>query len=173
MDENIFGCGINPLLHSILLLRPSDSSLADPVVLFQDAIRLGLILSLAEVLRRWAVYQVFSHIHVAKIRTLFSSHSEEESRYSLNQRMPASLRMWILMMAGSEASNTQRPWFQDEIGSLALKMGIRTWEELKESLQSVVWIDCVHSDRCRSIWDGSIRIISNRTHTGGERPLPW
>ena len=71
---------------------------------------------------------------------------------------PASLQgpslLWLLFMGGIAARGTvDRAWFVAHLVRLAPIVGLSGWDEVKCTLQKMLWIEKVLADRGKALWD--------------------
>jgi hypothetical protein len=73
---------------------------------------------------------------------------------SLDIWMPmVELLLWVLMLGGISASDTEhRPWYVDQIQWLAPLLGLTSWDQVKETMTSIVWIDSPCDVEGQALW---------------------
>lgn len=74
------------------------------------------------------------------------------------------LRLWALMIGAISVLNADEDWvvkaWQMVVGERAI-----AWEEAKEQLRSVIWIDCIHDEP----GEGAFRKLNTRAESRGSR----
>ncbi|KAL2785287.1 hypothetical protein BJX66DRAFT_329406 [Aspergillus keveii] len=78
----------------------------------------------------------------------------ELTSVSLDIWMPmVELLLWVLMLGGISASDTEhRSWYVDQIQWLAPLLGLTSWDQVKETMSSIVWIDSPCDVEGQALW---------------------
>lgn len=64
------------------------------------------------------------------------------------------LLLWILVLGGIAAQNTEeRPWFINTINGAAGMAAVSSWEELKQVMTTVMWMDSVCDLGGQTLWN--------------------
>jgi hypothetical protein len=62
--------------------------------------------------------------------------------------------LWMLFLGGSVVASTkERTWFVARLARTIVEMQIRSWEDMRELLKRFLWVDWIHGDPCRELWD--------------------
>ncbi|KAF5539255.1 hypothetical protein FMEXI_8997 [Fusarium mexicanum] len=63
-------------------------------------------------------------------------------------------RFWLLILGGiSVPARDGREWFVEKLREQASLLGIVTWEQVKECLAKFPWMDAIHDEPSRKLWD--------------------
>jgi hypothetical protein len=112
----------------------------------EEALRMAGLLYMKETLREYPLAVLGSINLVRRLKEALVEISE-------NERFGPML-MWLFFMGAIPSKKGQdRAWFTAQLVKLAMKMGIDTWEEVKSVLQSVVFIDRIHGEACKGLWE--------------------
>lgn len=84
------------------------------------------------------------------------SHALHKSLSALEcHHLPPPLLLWVLVMGGliSDATS-ERTWFRTRIqNQLTVHPGIDSWDRLKFQLKDIMWIDDIHDEYGRILWN--------------------
>jgi hypothetical protein len=62
--------------------------------------------------------------------------------------------LWLLILGGiSVPANDGREWMVEKLRDQASMLGIMTWEQAKDSLASFPWMNAIHDEPSRKLWD--------------------
>ncbi|KAG5765165.1 hypothetical protein H9Q72_006747 [Fusarium xylarioides] len=63
-------------------------------------------------------------------------------------------KFWLLILGGiSVLARDGRDWFVEKLREQASLLGIMTWEEVKDCLARFPWMDTIHDEPSRKLWD--------------------
>jgi hypothetical protein len=142
-DPWFLGLRLNPILHR--LLPPAMTSCEEPPGgIIEMVCRLAALIYLGDIRVKFMKYHVTGYHFVARLKNLMILDSIEWEHFQ-------DLKLWALVVGGIKSSTTDRALFVEEIGSLLKAMGIQTWEEATEVVQSFVWIEEIYGERCQDI----------------------
>ncbi|KAK4081284.1 uncharacterized protein Triagg1_2816 [Trichoderma aggressivum f. europaeum] len=157
-DARISGFRICVLLHKLLSIQ--SQSFGDSMVTksLRDATRISALLGLAAVRRRFLAFQVFTDIHLTKLKDLLNFHFPT---VLCHEKGIGIILFWQLFMGGMEATDLEDwSWFATGISILATQLQVESWAAAMAILQNIFWIDSVHSSRGRALWDASQSIMT-------------
>lgn len=64
------------------------------------------------------------------------------------------LLLWILFLAASSAVNeNERKWYSLWIGNVIRRLGVKTWEQVKNIFAGFVWMDEMLDRKCVPLWE--------------------
>lgn len=82
------------------------------------------------------------------------------------------LFLWILCIGGvSVAGTTYRTWFVAQLAKTIMELQLHSWGDTKQSLKGVLWVDRIHGDPCRTLWDEAQTTVT--VLFGGNSKFPW
>jgi len=99
-----------------------------------------------------ALRKVRSHLSKTNLEDIWNP--EEQSH----------LLLWILSIAASTAvDEIERTWYGRWIRNVTTKLGLRSWDRVKEVLTGFVWMDSILDAKFVPIWDefGAQEALSN------------
>jgi len=65
----------------------------------------------------------------------------------------AGLVLWLLFFGGITSENICRSWFIPRLVDVATQAGVNTWENARLYLTSVWWVEAVHEEPCKRLWE--------------------
>ncbi|KAL7930688.1 hypothetical protein V8C35DRAFT_311961 [Trichoderma chlorosporum] len=158
MDARISGFHICVILHRLLSLQFQSLGSSNVIQSLRDATRISIILGLAAVRRRFLAFQVFTDVHLKKLMDLL--HSLLPNILS-HHHSSETILFWQLFMGGMEATDfVDWSWFAVGISMLSSRLEVESWETAMAILQSIFWINPVHSSKGRALWDASRNLMT-------------
>lgn len=115
-----------------------------------NAFRLGAIIYMKEILREFTFSATGSRILVSKLRTSLSiALLSEASSTSL------ALLLWVLFMGGvaSIKNGLDKKLFVTHLVRLCIDLEIDEWKDVKERLESILWIGKVLDKAGKALWE--------------------
>lgn len=75
------------------------------------------------------------------------------------------LLVWLFSVGGVAALNlpTERDWFVSHLTELAAELGLLSWDEGKNCLQLVVWIDAMDDQPFHQLWKEALKNVTRMT----------
>ncbi|RFU29231.1 hypothetical protein B7463_g7088, partial [Scytalidium lignicola] len=71
-----------------------------------------------------------------------------------NTRQTKELFIWILFLGGGAATSTRdRTWFVARLGKALMEWQVCSWEDAKSLLMKFLWVEAIHADSGRDLWD--------------------
>jgi hypothetical protein len=75
-----------------------------------------------------------------------------ESTWS--SRDAARVLLWVLMIGGIAATGLpERTWFVSTLRTATVRSGLSRWQDLKQILESMLWLDSACDRAAKQIWD--------------------
>jgi hypothetical protein len=137
----------------MLLSIPDKLDVADPSYNYYEASRLGGILYLAEIRRRFGVFPVWSTVQLRKLRKVLSAADGSWQKMTL-------WKLWIITIAALEAtSDDERCFFGHGLKEIIVELGLRDHGDLNSALHGFLWIDTVHGARLKVLFSSWLNDI--------------
>lgn len=74
--------------------------------------------------------------------------------FDTNAAQTKELFLWVLFLCGVAVVGTkQRIWFVATLAKIIVELHICSWDEVKMTLMKFLWVDRIHEDPCREIWE--------------------
>lgn len=130
-----------------LLSYTNQISNSNPSSMTQNAISCGAILFVRTMLPKPPIRSIDYTMLLSKLRAYLSI---------LGDMDPATLdlRVWLLFMGGiSSGSSSETDWFVSKLQNVFCMMAINTWEDARQILSRFWWIESLHEDTGRHLWD--------------------
>jgi hypothetical protein len=65
------------------------------------------------------------------------------------------LMVWLLVIGGVISLNTaERGWFVGYLVSVVTELGLNSWEDMKQVLERVIWVQTINDLKFRQLWEG-------------------
>ncbi|KAF5596755.1 uncharacterized protein FSUBG_8710 [Fusarium subglutinans] len=78
----------------------------------------------------------------------------EEAMDSNSNESEDEFKFWLLILGGiSVPARDGRGWFVETVREQASLLGIMTWVQVKECLARFPWMDAIHDEPSRKLWD--------------------
>ena len=75
-------------------------------------------------------------------------------RVEMNTVQTRSLSLWVLFLGGVIVAGTKdRAWFVARLAKAIMELQICCWEDAESSLREFLWVDRIHENSCRVLWD--------------------
>jgi hypothetical protein len=141
-DDSIFaGLHIVPVLSKLLSIR-YEAVECDPAFAKQEACRVGAILYLAGIRRRFG-WNLATNIYIPKLKD--SIIAQDDS----NLEKTDLILLWVLMIGGVQSfMHEEHKWFVSATANLLVHNRYRMWEEVMPVLYRVLWIDGILETEC-------------------------
>jgi hypothetical protein len=150
------GFCLSSMVRRLLRLRSVGDSeeAASP---FCEAFRLGGLLFLADIRRRFGAYPVMVLIYIRKVKSLLENHQSDWEAF-------APLKIWTLVMAILEAeASPDKDWLVRELTETLKALHLTTYEGLKDLLEGFYWFPKVHEERFQIMWDTITQFLLQET----------
>jgi hypothetical protein len=144
-DPDFAGFRIYPTLYKLLTIQagPEEDEFRN---LVQEICRLGAILFLSEIRRKFGVSPVVTKIQITKLRRLF------ETNHIIWDKSLEPIRIWVLVMAGCAGSmEAEGTWVAERLVQSRTFMTCAHWGDIIAVVSSMWWIDEVFSSGFKSL----------------------
>jgi hypothetical protein len=141
-DDGVFA-GLNavPVLSKLLSIR-YETVECDPSFARQEACRIGAILYLAGIRRRFGV-NLAKNVYIPKLKD--SIIAQDDS--NLEKADP--ILLWVLMIGGVQSfMHEEHKWFVSATANLVVHKRYRMWGELMAVVCEILWIDGILEAEC-------------------------
>jgi len=117
----------------------------------RQSTRLTVLIYLLVCIREVPVAGVPYKVALRKVRSHLSKTNLEDI---WNPEEQSHLLLWILSIAASTAvDEIERTWYGRWIGNVTTKLGLSSWDRVKEVLAGFVWMDSILDAKFVPIWD--------------------
>jgi len=145
-DAEFTGTFINIFLFYLLKARPASDDINTNATL-AEAVRLGLLLFLALIKRRFGLYPITFKIHVEKLVAVLGQDLREWHNFKR-------LRLWIVAMGLLEAAGEEHIGpLKGEWGKALQEEGIGDRNHAEKIVKDIMWIDSIHGKRYLQVQD--------------------
>jgi hypothetical protein len=161
-DDSVFaGLHVVPVLSKLLSIR-YEAVECDPALAKQEACRIGAILYLAGIRRRFG-WNLATNIYIPKLKDSIIAQDDSDLEKT------DSTLLWVLMIGGVQSfMHEEHKWFVSAAANLVVHSRYSMWEELMAVLCEVLWIDGILEAECNKfqgevsaeLWTLHRRIIS-------------
>ena len=112
----------------------------------EKALRLAALIYMKSVSRSTPISPWSSANLTRKLRCILDNLADD---------VPARLlRVWMCFVGGTASQGHNRTWFREQlVNSLALEARTWTWEDARAAMQRVLWVEQIHNDDCKRLWD--------------------
>lgn len=143
-DAGFTGTFINIFLFHLLRARPVSDDIESNATI-REAVRLGLLLFLACLKRRFGLYPVTFKVHIEKLVAVLSQGLNEW------QELRA-LKMWIIAMGLLEAMDqTHVGPLEKEWAKTLTEEGIADQCQAETIVKEIMWIESIHGTRYNEV----------------------
>lgn len=78
-----------------------------------------------------------------------------------NKVQAGALFLWIMFLGGAAAAGIKdRAWFVARLAKTIMEFQICSWEDAKSSLTKFFWVDRIHENSCRDLWDDALVTVA-------------
>jgi hypothetical protein len=134
-DDPLFlGMQINPISHRLI---ESSKKATTPA---ESTCCLAAMVYLADIRVEFLAYNVTGHHYIERLKAAVLN-SEWHDLHDL--------RLWALVIGGIKSSEKDRYLFIDATRITMGDLGINTWNQVTEIVESIIWIDSVYGMRCQ------------------------
>jgi hypothetical protein len=75
-------------------------------------------------------------------------------RVEMDTVQTRALFLWVLFLGGVVVAGTRdQAWFVARLAKAIMEWQICRWEDAESSLREFLWVDRVHENSCRDLWD--------------------
>jgi hypothetical protein len=144
-DDNFPGFGFYPTLYKLLATQTTvnESEFGDAV---QEMCRLGAIIFLAEVRRRFGIAPIVANVQFTKLVKLLDSNE------MLWVKELDHIRVWVIIMSGCAVDNeADRMWAVKSLLRSRVSLGHQDWDIIMNIVSEMWWIDEVFLQKSQNI----------------------
>ncbi|KAH7383111.1 hypothetical protein BKA64DRAFT_177854 [Cadophora sp. MPI-SDFR-AT-0126] len=138
-DDGVFaGLLVVPVIAKFLSI-PHNITEQDPGVANQEAFRLGALLYLSVVRRRFGV-DLGVDIYLSKLKVILAIPDQD---------LDCLVSIWLLVLGGLQSFLSEHhQWYISATADLVFKMQYSFWTEVKTALEQVLWIEGLLEEEC-------------------------
>ena len=113
----------------------------------EKALMLGALMYLKSVSRSTPLSPWSSANLTSRLRSILESWADDD--------VPARLLLvWLCFVGGCAFRGPNHAWFVGKLAQVvALEERAWTWEDARAALQKVLWVEEIHEDICKKLWD--------------------
>jgi hypothetical protein len=139
-DESFLQAQVNPLTYRLLNsgIQLED---VDETNVEGESCRLGALIFLSKIRRRFGARLVFTGVETERLRVLLEMYGETWETYK-------KMLLWVAVLAALETDSEERLWFCDVIGKTAKAMGLQSWEGIVAHASNLLWVGDVLDKEC-------------------------
>jgi hypothetical protein len=150
-----------PVLHKLLSIRFEHAE-QDPILIKQEAYRVGAINYLAIIRDKFAV-NLSSHVPLQKLKDTVGFLGSANVDYDLP------VLLWLLALGGTQSikkgERLVHDWFVTKLAELIAFMGCGSWEQIMYHVRGVLWIEGLAQDECQVLrGEVSAKVWSSHSH---------
>jgi hypothetical protein len=152
--DNFPGFGFYPTLHKLLSIQIASTQdcSGDPL---QEMCRLGAILFLAEVRRKFGISPVVTNVQSSKLHTLLDNNE------ILWAKELDPIRDWTVLIAGCAADKeADRSWAVQTLIQSSVALDYRTRDGLRDMASRMWWIDEVFLSKTQELQSECIKLLN-------------
>lgn len=142
-DQSFLKTWVDPLSHRLL-----DGGIElqdiDETNFVNESCRLGALILLSKIRRRFGARLVFTGVETERLRTLLEIYGEEWKSFK-------AMLLWTAILAALETDNEDRQWFCDIIGNTAKAMNLHEWDEIIVHASNLLWVGDVLDKECDNL----------------------
>lgn len=73
----------------------------------------------------------------------------------------SALFLWLMFLGGIAVAGTkERAWFVARIARTIMDLQICSWKDARSSLIQFLWVDRIHENACRDLWDEALITVT-------------
>lgn len=111
----------------------------------EEAFRMGGLLYMKESLREYPLAVLGTMNLVHRLKEALADILENDSF--------APVLLWLAFVGAMSSKGANRAWFLAQLIKLGMKLRLRNWEGARDVLDSVMFIEKLHEEVCKGIWD--------------------
>lgn len=157
MDLFIIDRIITPIQHNLLSFQFAGYELSQKAV-FQEVCCIGALVYIK------TIYDFYHSLQLGRFPagTLTDGAIIQKLKSCLdmidtNTAQTKALFLWMLFLGGTAVVGTSdRAWFVARLVKTAIEFQICSWEDVRLSLMKFLWIDRIHENFCKELWDEAL-----------------
>ncbi|KAK3208324.1 hypothetical protein GRF29_77g318254 [Pseudopithomyces chartarum] len=142
-DQSFLKIWIDPLSYR-LLESGKELQNIDETNFINECCRLGALILLSKIRRRFGARLVFTGVETERLRTLLEIYGKEWKNFK-------SMLLWTAIMAALETDNEERQWFCEVIGDAAKTTNLQAWDEIVAHASNLFWVGDVLNKECDNL----------------------
>lgn len=142
-DQSFLKTWVDPLTHR-LLDGGVELKDIDETNFMNECCRLGALILLSKIRRRFGARLIFTGVETGRLRTLLEIYGEGWTSFK-------TMLLWTAILAALETDNEDRLWFCDIIRNIAKAMGLQGWDEIIVHASNLHWVGDVLDKECDSL----------------------
>jgi hypothetical protein len=142
-DKSFLETWVDPLSHRLLHAGIELKDI-DERNFVNECCRLGALILLSKIRRRFGARLVFTGVETERLRTVLEIYGEEWKRYK-------TMLLWAAILAALEADKEDRLWFCDIIRNTAKAMHLQGWDEIIVHASNLLWVGDVLNKECDNL----------------------
>lgn len=139
-DEAFVKTWVNPLSYRLL-----DGGIelidVDETNFVNECCRLGALILLSKIRRRFGARLVFTGLETERLRILLEIYGEEWKAYK-------AMLIWVAILAALETVAEDRLWFCRVVENTARAMDLQGWDEAMMHASNLLWVGDVLDKEC-------------------------
>lgn len=154
-DPNFPGFNVYPVLHTLLAIQ-NDSQEDNLNNAVQEMCRLGSILFIAEVRRKFGISPVVTTAQSTKLHNLL------DNEHALWREDLYNVRIWAIVMAGCAASTqADRAWAVNALIRSKVFLKYENWKDMIDMVSNMWWIDEVFTSKSQRLQSEYIKTVNH------------
>ena len=142
-DQSFLKTWVDPLAHRLLddgieLKDVNETNFVN------ECCRLGALILLSKIRRRFGARLVFTKVETERLRTLLEIYGEGWTSFK-------KMLLWTAILAALETDDEDRLWFCDIIGNTAKAMDLQGWNEIIVYTSNLLWVGDVLDKECDNL----------------------
>lgn len=142
-DQDFVKTWVNPLSYRLL-----DGGIelidVDETNFVNECCRLGALILLSKIRRRFGARLVFTGLETERLRILLEMYVEEWKAYR-------TMLLWVAILAALETVAEDRLWFCRVIENTARAMDLQGWDEVMMHASNLLWVSDVLDKECDTL----------------------
>lgn len=139
-DQSFLKTWVDPLTQR-LLEGGVELKDVDETNFLNESCRLGALILLSKIRRRFGARLVFTEVETERLRTLLEIYGGGWTSFK-------TMLLWTAILAALETDNRDRLWFCDIIGHTAKAMDLQGWDEIIVHASNLLWVGDVLDKEC-------------------------
>lgn len=132
--------------------------------MIQELLRLALLIYLAPMQRRFRIRMVTAEAQLVKL--LRQLQRFDKSHVSMDRN----LQLWAVTVALLEAvEGPMRDSYLNILCGMLAYLNISSMEEMENRLQEVMWVQQMHGEQFRALWNTELRFLPSTGYLWQER----
>lgn len=143
LDQSFVKTWINPLSYR-LMVGGIELIDIDETNFVNECCRLGALLLLSKIRKRFGARIVFTGLETERLRTILEMYGEEWNFYK-------TMLLWTAILAALETDGGDKLWFCNIIGKAAKAMELQSWDEVMIHASNMLWVGEILDKECEHL----------------------